>query len=71
MANSPAPGTPQTGTKAMVATGVAFLVIFVGSWIADTDPVTGKEVAQWIITALIGSGLTGGATYRTRNKALP
>lgn len=66
--NSPAPGTPQTGTKAYVATVLAFLVLFVGQWIADTDPVTAKEVAAWLVYALIGSGLTGGATYITKNK---
>ena len=58
------------GVLGVVLQAVAFLVLFIGSWIADSDPVTGKEVASWIVMALIGSGLTGGATYRTKNKAL-
>lgn len=70
MENSPNPGVPQTGTKAYVATALSGLVIFVGAWVADTDPVTGKEVASWIVMALVGSGVVGGATYRTKNKAL-
>lgn len=65
--NSPAPGTPQTGTKAYVASAISFLAIFVGIWVADVDPFTGKEVAAAIVTALIGSGITGGTAYAVKN----
>ena len=70
MENSPNPGTPQTGTKAYVATALSGLVIFLGAWIADDGGVTGKEVASWVVMALVGSGVIGGATYRTKNKPL-
>lgn len=65
---SPAPGTPQTGAKAYAATAVAFIVIFVGAWIADDGGVTAKEVASWVLMSVIGSGLTGGAAYQTKNQ---
>lgn len=67
---SAAPGTPQTNTKAYVASGLAFLTTFVGVWIADTDPFTAKEIAGGLITAAIASGITGGATYTVKNRAL-
>ena len=66
---SPEPGTPQTPTKAYVATALTFITTFAGVWIADTDPFTAKEVAGGLITAAIASGITGGATYAIRNKA--
>lgn len=66
--NSPAPGTPQTGAKAYVATGLAAVVAFVLYWIADEDPFTAKEAAEGAVAALIGSGVVGVPTYFTRNK---
>lgn len=66
---SPAPGTPQTGAKAYAATALAFLSIFVGAWVLDTDPVTAKEVASWLVNAAIGSGITGGAAFFVKNSA--
>lgn len=65
---TPAPGTPQTGTKAYVATALTFITTFVGVWIADTDPFTAKEVAGALVTAAVASGITGGATYVTANR---
>lgn len=66
--NSPAPGTPQTATKAYVATAISFVTTFVGVWVADTDPFTAKEVAQGLVTAAVASGLTGGATFVVKNR---
>lgn len=68
MVNSPAPGTPQSPSKAIVAGLVSGLAIFVGIWVADTDPFTAKEVAAGIVTAVIGSGLTGGGAFWVANK---
>jgi hypothetical protein len=48
---------------------VSFVVTFVGVWIADTDPFTSKEIAAGLVTAAVGSGLTGGAAYVVRNRA--
>lgn len=70
MTNSPAPGTPQTGTKAYVAAALAFAAIVLTQWISDDGGVTGKELASWILMGIVGSGLTGGVTYTTKNKAL-
>lgn len=65
---SPAPGTPQTGYKAYVATALAFITIVVSAWIGDDDGVTAKEIAGWIVSGVIGSGLTGAVTYGVQNK---
>jgi hypothetical protein len=70
MENSPAPGTPQTKAKAVAATGLAFVTIVVSAWIADDGGVTGKEIVAWVVSGLIGSGLTGGVTAAVRNKPL-
>jgi hypothetical protein len=67
--NSPEPGTPQTGYKAYVATGLSFLATFGGFWIADTDPFTSKEVVQGLITAGVSSGIIGAATFTVKNRA--
>ena len=67
--NSPAPGTPQTSTKAVVASVFSGVSTAVALWIADTPPVTSKEVVGWIIAGVVASGLAGGATYATKNKA--
>jgi hypothetical protein len=66
---SAAPGTPQSPTKAIAATVLAFVTIFVSAWIADDNGATGQEILTWIISAVIGSGITGGATYQVKNKA--
>lgn len=58
-----------TAHKAWAATGLSFLILFATFWIADTDPFTSKEIAQGLVTAAIGSGMTGGATYATKNRA--
>lgn len=65
---SAAPGVPQTPTKAVVATVLAFLTILVSAWIADDNGASGQEILSWVISALVGSGLTGGATYQAKNK---
>lgn len=65
---SPAPGTPQTATKAWWATGLTFAVAFVTFWVADDDPFTAKEAAQGVVSALIASGLVGGTAYQVPNR---
>jgi len=71
MANvSPAPGTPQTKTKAMVATALSFVTIVAAAWIADDGGVSGQEIIAWVVSGLVGSGLTGVATSQVPNKPL-
>lgn len=65
---SPAPGVPQTGTKAYVSAALAFVVAFATYYIADVDPFTKKEIVEALIIAAIGSGLAGGGTYVAKNK---
>lgn len=67
--NSPAPGAPQSPTKAVAATVLAFVTIVAGAWISDDGGTTAKEVVSWVVMGLIGSGLTGGVTFQVRNKA--
>lgn len=68
MNDSPAPGTPQTPTKAWVATGLSFVAGVVGFWIADEDPFTAKEVAQACLTSGISCGIIGVGTWAVPNK---
>jgi hypothetical protein len=65
---SPAPGTPQTSYKAYAATVLAFVSIVVGAWINDDGGVTGQEVLAWLVSAAVGSGLTGAVTHTVKNK---
>lgn len=64
---SPAPGTPQTSTKAIAATVLTFITAFAGIWIADVDPFTSKEFVGALVTAAIGAGITGGVTRQVKN----
>lgn len=66
---SPAPGTPQSGTKAYLATALTVLTVFASIWISDDDPFTKKEVVQALITGLISGGVVGVPTYAVRNRA--
>lgn len=66
---SPAPGVPQTPYKAYAATVLAFVTIFVSAWIADDNGTNFQEVLTWVISALVGSGITGATTYQVKNKA--
>lgn len=66
--NSPAPGTPQTKTKAYVATALTVGVAFVLQWVADSDPFTAKEAAEAAVTSLVAGGLVGVPTAIIRNK---
>jgi hypothetical protein len=66
--NSPAPGTPQTPTKAVVSGIATGLVIFAGLWVNDEDPFTKKEAMEAFIQGVVGSGLIGGLTYAVRNR---
>jgi len=67
---SPAPGAPQTPTKAYVAALLAFLTSFALYYVADTGAFTVKEIVQGLVLALIASGITGVPTYVVRNKPL-
>ena len=72
---SPAPGTPQTSTKAYVAAAVSLLSIGLGAVLVALQtnapgepPITASE---WIVIALAilaAPVLTGGATYAAQNK---
>ncbi len=69
MTDSPAPGTPQTGTKALVATVLTAAAAFVVYWVADKDPFTAKDIGEAALSALVASGLTGAGTFGTQNRA--
>lgn len=67
--SSPAPGTPQTGTKAYVVTALALILYVAGQWVSDTGATTPKEVTSWCIQAVVLSGVLGSAAYLTPNRA--
>lgn len=58
---------PKRPWKALVPAAITAATTFVAFWIADTDPFTAKEVGQGVLYALGTSGLTGTATYFTKN----
>jgi hypothetical protein len=64
---SPAPGTPQTGTKAIVSGVIGFILAFGAYYVADADPFTKKEIVEAFLLAIVGSGLAGGGAYVTKN----
>jgi hypothetical protein len=65
---SPAPGVPQTPTKAYVAAGIAFLVGAVGYYLGDEDPFTKREMLEALFAGAVGAGVTGGPTFAVRNR---
>lgn len=67
--SSPAPGTPQTAYKAYAAAALSFLALVLAYWIADAGSFTSKDLGEAILTALVGSGVTGGVTRYVRNAA--
>lgn len=71
---SPAPGTPQTGAKAVVgAVGtvvLAALVTLVG-FVTGQEGLGSVTASEWlwvVISALVAGGINGGAIYQTLNK---
>lgn len=62
---------PKRPYKAYGATILAFLTIVVSAWIADDGGVTGQDILDWVISGLIGSGLTGATTYAIKNPKVP
>jgi hypothetical protein len=68
MTNSPAPGTPQTKTKAIFAGATSFAAAFIGYWILDTDPFTLKEAGEGLLIAATAAGVIGGGTAAIPNK---
>lgn len=72
-----APGTTQTNTKSIVAGILAGLIAaLTATGLAvqkDSDAgenVSRSELVTIALAGLVGSGLTGGATWKARNKAL-
>jgi hypothetical protein len=69
--NSPAPGTPQTGTKATGAAIIgfigAFLAAFVNDWSGSQD-VDVHTIVVAILAALATAAAGGVATYNITNK---
>lgn len=66
---SPTPGTPQTATKAIVATVLAVVGAFLTAWIADDGGASGQEILTWAVSALITAGVVGGGTFQVKNRA--
>jgi len=76
MSNSPTPGTPQTGAKAVMAGIGAFVASFI---VALTAATTGREdlddlgTTAWLVIilgALATTIVAGGFAYTTKNRAL-
>lgn len=65
---SPAPGTPQTPTKAFVSGALTFAAAFVSYWIADKDPFTAKEIGEAVLISAVASGVIGGGTFAVKNR---
>lgn len=71
MENSPAPGTPQTSHKAVIAGVGSAIMMFGTAWVMDVDPFTAKEaVSAGISSILLGGGLFG-VTFVVPNRAKP
>lgn len=72
---SPAPGTPQTPTKAVIAAVVSFLGAFIvalSAAVADRTDLDSMKTDEWfvvILGALATACVTGGLTYTVRNQA--
>lgn len=68
---SPAPGTPQTATKAWVAgaIGVALAALWVFQPAVAEGNVDGGTWLNAIIAALVSFGALFGGTYATSNRA--
>lgn len=72
---SPAPGTPQTATKAVVAAVLSFLGAFLVALIAavsgrtDLDTLKADQWVAIVIGAAVTAVATYGGTYQAKNKA--
>lgn len=62
---------PKRPYKAYGATILAFVTVLVSAWINDDNGVTGQEVLNWVISAVVASGLTGATTYAVKNPKVP
>jgi hypothetical protein len=71
---SPAPGTPQTSTKAVLAGVLSFVGTFIfGLWqaLSDRTDLDSMTTNQWLLVvlgALATSLVTGGFTHVVQNK---
>lgn len=72
---SPAPGTPQTATKAVVAAVLSFLGAFLVALIAavggrtDLDTLKADQWVAIVVGAAVTAAATYGGTYQAKNKA--
>lgn len=66
---SPAPGAPQTGTKAIITAVGSAVMAFAMAWVVDSDPFTAKEAVAAGVSALTLGGALGGITFTVPNKA--
>lgn len=70
---SPAPGVPQTGTKAYIATGIAFVGAFLTALLAqwtDSDPLQARDFIVALAAAIASGVLTGIGAYMVPNQPL-
>jgi hypothetical protein len=58
---------PAKPYKAYAAAALTFVTIVIADWIGDSDGTTTKEFLGWCVEGIVGSGLTGGATFAVRN----
>lgn len=74
--NSPAPGTPQTATKAVYGAIAGFVFAFLTALYATLQGRTDLDNAKpldWfiiILGALVTAGTVGGLVFQTKNRAL-
>lgn len=72
--NSPAPGTPQTADKAKVAatlTGaLVTILVALARYFDDKNGTDFTELLSALLVGLGSAGVTGFATYKTKNRLL-
>ena len=70
---TPAPGVPQTGTKAYIAAGLGFIGAFLTTLLTvwtDTDPLTARDFIVATAAAVTSGAVTGIVTYAIPNQPL-
>jgi hypothetical protein len=71
---SPAPGAPQTGTKAVWGAAIGFLGAFLTTLLTvwtDSDPLSARDVVFALSGGVVFAGAAGTAVYNMPNRPKP